>query len=343
MKDKDEKGKKGYYIGAGVLIGSLVLVLIFVNIPWSTLHPPATPTARATSRVYITDWTSKEGLGELCPFTMYGDKGQITEVEHRYDLTYYETISTEVMPNDFSKDISEYDYIIIRPNPDEATDGYWTTYDYLFANLGKNYDFRLFAYHETDDVFGLPINVADGTAWDLATNTNGTISLWFPTVDEDELHQGTHFLIEDDLDDLSQATLDHLYNQKYYRCEPTLFTLTDDTADHTKTGDYAMTTETFAIEFDFNVTISMVDGEATQVNFTADCDVDFLIEIYADKLYFVTTESWNTLYYNFEMFFEVFTAVNITCDNVNAGRVIIPNRFFGADSTFTSDQTLATA
>lgn len=294
-----------------------------------------------TSTISLTDWTSKEDLGELCPVTVLGDKGQITETEHIYDDTYYETVSTEVMPNDFNKDLSEYDYIIIRVNPDEVTDGYWTTYDYLYSNFKKNIDFDLFGYHEATDLYGNVLNVVGGDEWDKAANINGTISLWFPTVTKTELHRGNHFAIEDDLADLSQATLDKLWNEKYYRNMPTLLTLADDIADHTKIGDYAMISETFGIEFDFNETISTVDGNVKQVNFTADCDYDFLIESDADKLYFVTTESWDTLLGNFEMFFEIFTGANITCSSVKAGRLTIPDRYFGTSYTFTSLQTLA--
>lgn len=345
MREKDEKGKSyKFYAIIGILTGSLVLILMF-GVPWATMFPPpGTPTPVAqTTTVGMTDWTSRENLGELCPFTMYGDKGKITEIEHRYDLTYYETISTEVMPDDFGKDISEYDYIIIRVNPDEATDGWWTTYDYMYPVMGGNFDFNLFAYHEATDLYGNVLNIVEGTVWDRATNTNGTIPLWFPSVTKTETHLGNHFTITDDLADLSQTTLDYLWNEKYCRSMPTLFTLTDDVTDHTKTGDYATITETFAIEWDFNVTISTTDGVATQVNFTADCDYNFLIEIDDDKLYFVSTESWDTLLGNFEMFFEIFTAANITCDTVKAGRVIIPNRFFGTSYTFTSLQILASA
>ncbi|MBA7467138.1 hypothetical protein ES707_02334 [subsurface metagenome] len=299
--------------------------------------------AATTSNIFITDFTSREVLDELCPVTVRGDKGEITETEHIYDITYYEIVSTEVMPADFDEDLSEYDYIMITPNPDEGSDGFWTTYDYLFANLGRNRNFYLFGYHEATDLYGIPLNIVDGTAWDLVTNTNGTIPIWFPTITKTELHQGKYFRITDDLADLSQTTLDRLWNEKYYRNMPTLFALADDIADHDKTGDYAMITETFAIEFDFNDTISTVDGEDLQVNFTADCDVSFLVEIDADKLYFITTESWDTLYGNFEMFFEVFMGKNISVSIIKAGRVVIPKRYFGTDYTFTSSQTLATA
>ena len=346
MREKTEKEGKSYkfYVIIGILTGSLVLILMF-GVPWGTWFPPETPPTPAltTSSITITDSTSTENLDELCPVTVRGDKGEITETEHIYDITYYEIVSTEVMPADFDKDLSEYDYIIITPNPDEATDGFWTTYDYLFANSKSNYDFKLSGHHEATDLYGIPLNIVNGDAWDLVTNTNGTIPIWFPTVTKTEIHRGKYFTVTDDLADLSQTTLDRLWNERYYRDMPTLFTLADDIADHDQTGDYAMITETFAIEFDFNDTISTVDGEVLQVNFTAECDVSFLVEIDADKLYFITTKSWNTLYGNFEMFFEISMHYNISVSTVKAGRVVIPDRFFGTDYTFTSSRTLATA
>jgi hypothetical protein len=306
-----------------------------------SMVPPPTPAAN-TSSTSMTDWTSRQDLGELCPFTVRGDKGEITETEHIYDITYYETVSTEVMPDDFSEDLSEYEYVMFTINPNEATDGWWTTYDYIFKNDFKNYDYPFYAYHEATDLYGNVLNVVGGDEWDKAANGNYTIPIWYPTVTKTEIYRGPHFDIPDDLADLSQTTLDKLWNEKYYRDMPTLFSLADDTADHTKIGDYAMITETFAIEFDFNATISSVDGNVCQVNFTADCDYDFLIEIDDDALYFITTESWNTINGNFEMNFEITTNANITGSSVKLGRMVIPNRFFNdAGTVFTSMQTIA--
>jgi hypothetical protein len=327
-----------------VLVGFLIIGGLSYFFYAQSLVPPATTPAANTSSVSITDWTSKQDLGELCPFTLYGDKGKITETEHIYDITYYETVSTEVMPDDFSKDLSEYEYIAIRPNPDEATDGWWTVYDYLFKNDFKNYDYSLYAYHEATDLYGNVLNIVGGGAWDRAADGNYTIPIWYPTVTKTEVYRGPHFEITDDLADLSQTTLDKLWNEKYYRDMPTLFSLADDVADHTKIGDYAMITETFAIEFDFNATISSVDENVCQVNFTADCDFDFLIEIDDDALYFITTESWNVINSNFEMNFEITTNANITCETVKLGRIVLPNRFFNDPGTvFTSLETIASA
>lgn len=344
MREKDEKGKNYWFYGTiGILAGSLVLILI-LGVPWATLFPPATVTpTEANSSILMTDWTSKENLAELCPVTVRGDKGEITSIDERYDITFYEIVSTEVMPADFDKDLSEYDYVMITVNPDEATDGFWTTYDYFYPNFGDNFIYDMFAYHEATDLYGNVLDIDSGAVWDRAVDVNGTIPLWYPTVTITERHQGRYFAIEDDIADLSAKTLAKLNNEKYYRSMPTLFSLTDDTCTHGLSGEYEWISETFAIEFDFNVTISTTDGELTQVNFTAECDYDFLLEYDADKMYFVTTESWNTFYGNFNMFFEIFMASNITCDSVKAGRVVIPGRFFGTDYTFTSLQTLAEA
>ena len=72
------------------------------------------------------------------------------------------------------------------------------------------------------------------------------------------------------------------------------------------------------------------------------CDYDFIIDYDDATMYFITTESWNTLNGNFEMFFEVTTADNITINSIKAGRILIPGRFLGTDYTFSSLQTLAT-
>jgi len=325
-----------------------VIILVFVvgglSIFFYSQSPTPPQTTLNVSTAIVTDFTSREDLGELCPFTAYGDKGDITETDHIYDITYYEIIATEVKPNDFDEDLSEYEYVIFRLNPDEATDGWWTTYDYMFKNSFNNYEFPLYAHHEATDMYGNVLNVVGGDEWDRDTAGNYSIPIWFPTVTTTERHRGKYFAIEDDLADLSAITLAKINNEKYYRDMPTLFSLADDTADHTKVGDYGMITETFAIEFDFNETISSIDGNEHQVNFSADCDTDFLIEIDGDALYFVTTESWNTYYGNFGMNFEITLAENITCSTVKLGRIVIPNRYFNdAGTVFTSLQTVATA
>jgi hypothetical protein len=101
-------------------------------------------------------------------------------------------------------------------------------------------------------------------------------------------------------------------------------------------------TETSAIEITFNETISNVDGAVTQMNITADCDIDFFVEQDGAAIYIVFGESWDCYDAgNFVTNFEVFCAVNITGATVKIGRIVIPNRNF-AGYTFTSLETLLT-
>lgn len=355
MRDKEDKeGKKGIstksFVVAILVIGSLTLVGVFM--PWSTLFPPETTVAPTLDNSFIimTDWTSGEELDNLCHVTVYGNDVDIDNLEEQYDITNYETIVTTQDVGDFDEDLSDYDYIMIRASPDESATQYWTTYDYWYSNLGGNYVFDMHGYHEATDLYGNVLDITSGVAWDLQRQNggnggtggiNGTIPIWFPTVTKTELHRGDHYDIEDDLDDLSQTTLDRLWNERYYRCMPTLYSDAVDVADHDYSGTYEWITEAFAIKFDFNETLVLTDGDVDQVNMTAVCDVDFVVEYYGTFIYIITTESWDTTLGNFELDFEIDLGTGINCTDVFLGRISIPNRDL-TGSAFASLQTILT-
>jgi len=347
VDDKKNKGKgnKFYGIAIVVLLCTLGLLSVFV-VPWSTIFPspPPTPTpAENYSYVYINDWTDRETLNELCPIEIWGNDKNIDTIEDIYDISNYEIAVSECYPEKVKDDLSEYTHIMIRVNPDEATDGYWTTYDYFYPNYNQNFNYYLNAYHEATDIYGAVRDQESCADWDGLT-ANVTVPVWYPISTITEPHYGTGWEISDtDFDDLTTIQLARLYNERYHRNMPTLFSLADDTADHSKTsGDYMTITETSAIEIVFNTTISNIDGNADQVNFTADCDIDHFVEQDGTALYIVFGESWDC--YNTGIFvtnFEVACAVNITGVTVKIGRIVIPNRNF-AGYTFTSLETLLT-
>ena len=250
---------------------------------------------------------------------------------------------SESYPEKVEVDLSEYTDIMIRMNPDEATDGFWTTYDYFYPNSEKNFNYYLFAYHEATDIHGAVRNQESSADWDGLT-ANVTVPVWYHIETTTEPHYGTGWKMSStDFDDLTTIQLERLYNERYHRNMPTLFSLADDTADHSKTsGDYMTITETSAIEIVFNTTISNTDGAATQVNFSADCDIDHFVEQDGTRMFVVFGETWDC--YNMGIFvtnFEVDCAVNITGATVKIGRIVIPNRNF-AGYTFTSLETLLT-
>ena len=345
MKDKNKKGNnKIYGIIIVVLLCSFALLSVFV-IPWSTFFPPEPTVAPAEnySYVYVHDWTDSEILDEVCPVEIYGNDKNIDTIEAKYDISNYEIAVSECYPDKVKADLSEYTHIMIRMNPDEATDGLWTTYDHFYPNYNQNFNYYLNAYHEATDIYGAVRDQESSADWDGLT-ANVTVPVWYPPSTTTEPHYGTGWKISDtDFDDLTTIQLARLYNERWHRNMPTLFSLADDTADHSKTsGDYMTITETSAIEIIFNTTISNTDGADTQVNFTADCDIDYFVEQDGTTIYIVFGETWDC--YNTGVFvtnFEVACAVNITGVTVKIGRIVIPDRNF-AGYTFASLETLLT-
>jgi len=353
MREKDDGKGKSYrfYAVIGILTGSLVLILMF-GVPWSTIFPPpstVTPT-EDYSTISITDFTSREILDELCHITVHGNDVDIDDTDEKYDITNYEVIVTTKDPADFDEDLSDYDHIRIRVSPDESATQYWTTYDYWFSNLGNNYHFDMYAYHEATDLYGNVLDITSGSAWDLQMQNggdggtggiNGTIPVWFPTVTKTELHLGDHYGIETDLADCSQTTLERLWDEKWWRSMPTLYSDAVDVADHDYAGTYEWITEAFAIKFDFNETLVLTDGDVDQVNITVECDYETSIEYTGTYIYIITTESWDTISGNFELNFEIDLAGGINCTDVYLGRISIPNRDL-TGSSFGSLQTILT-
>jgi len=300
----------------------------------------------SASTVNIYDWTSGENLEELCPISILGNKVDIEDPNEAYDETNYESVVTEKYPEDISVDLSEYEYVIFRLNPDEATDGYWTLSDSVRKISGVNQAFDFYACHESTDIYGNLLETASGTVWDGSDSNNISVFLWFPDTTTTEYHweSGGKWQYNDPWDELSTATIAKLQNEKYWRCQPTNFDLSDDQADHERTGDYLTITETSAIKLDFNDTIG-ASTSVTGLNITVDCDIDFLVEYGAgsdnDKLFIVFTETWDIYNGVFNFNFEIELGTNLTLSNAYAGRITIPGRTFNdVAPTFTSLQTL---
>lgn len=301
------------------------------------------PTAQPYSYVYVYDWTSNENLNETCPIGILVNDKTLTEPDEIYDISNYKSLVTEEYPEVIKEDLSSYDYAIFITNPDEATDGYWTL-DHKVVELEGNSDFILYAKHESTDIYGNILDRDSGTEWAGATNGNFSTFLWFPYVTTTEYHQGPKWDIYDEIADLSATTLKKLKNENEWRCQPTIFDLTVDQADHDRTGDYLLITETSALEFDFNDTIGASDS-VTGLNITVDCDINYMVEYgagsNADKLYIVFTETWDCVNGDFTLDFDITMGANLTASNVKAGRISILGRYFNdVAPTFTSLQTL---
>jgi len=329
-------------IGIIAIIGvsSIIGVLVYNNINAQAQAPAPAP--QSVSYVGLTDHTSLEVLDKLCKVSILGNKEELDEDEI-YNENFYESVVTEKYPEDIAEDLSDYDYVIIRINPDEATDGYWTLADHVYQINGFNTNFNLYAYHESTDIYGNILDRTSGTAWSGATSGNYSTTLFFPfdTATERHWEENGDWVYDDAWADYTSKTQDYIDNERYWRCQPTIFSLADDQTDHTRTGDYVDITETPSIKLDFNTTIGASTSD-TAVNITFDCDIEYQTEIVDDLLYLNFLETWDCFEIGtFNFNFEISLGVNITCSNVYVGRILIPGRFFNeVTPTFTSLQTL---
>lgn len=351
-KDLDKKFKILIVFGIIFCVGGVPLIIwgsIFAYNEFVIGGEGVTPVFVPFSRVVVTDSASDENLEKLCPVTILVNDKAITEANEIFDLTYYKSLVTAKKPEDINNlklDLSSYDYAILITNPNEATEGYWAR-DYRVYALSGNTEFTFRAKHESTDIFGNILDITSGTAWTGALGGNFSGFLWFPTSTATERHwkEGGNWAISDDAwADLSTATQEKIDNEKFWRVRPTLFDMNDDQADHKRTGDYLLITETTALEFDFNVTIG-ASTSVTGLNITVDCDTSCLVEYGAgannDKIYIPFTETWDTVNGVFYFNFELSLGVNISCSNVKVGTITIPGRYFNdVTPTFTSLQTL---
>ena len=317
---------------------SIVGYLIYQNISTQAQGP----STQSYSYVILTDHTSLEILDKLCKVSILGNKEPL-DADEIYNENFYESVVTEKYPEDIKNlDLSEYDQIIVRVNPNEATDGFYTLADHCFQINGFNQNFNLYAYHESTDIYGNILDRTSGTAWDGATSGNYSTTVFFPfdTATERHWEENGDWVYNAAWADYSSTTQDYIDNERYWRSQPTIFSLADDQADHTRSGDYVDITELSTLKFEFNATIG-ASTSTTAVNITFDCDIDYQTEILNDSLYVNFLENWDCFETGtFNLNFEVSLGTHITA-NVYIGRTLIPGRFFNeVTPTFTSLQTL---
>ena len=320
-----------------IAVSSIVGVLIYNN----TQSQAQAPSTQSLSYVVLTDHTSLEKLDKLCKVSILGNK-EALDADEIYNEAFYESVVTEAYPENIAEDLSEYTYVIVRVNPDEATDGFWTLADHVYQINEVNRNFNLYAYHESTDIYGNILDRTSGTPWDGATSGNYSTTVFFPfdTATERHWEENGDWEYNAAWADLSSNTQDYIDNERWYRSQPKIFSLADDQADHTRTGDYVDTTELSTLKFEFNATIGS-STSTTAVNITFDCDIDYQAEILNDSLYVNFLENWDCYSTGtFNLNFEVSLGTHIIA-NVYIGRTLIPGRFFNeVTPTFTSLQTL---
>jgi hypothetical protein len=149
-----------------------------------------------------------------------------------------------------------------------------------------------------------------------------------------QLHVGTNWAMESsDFDDLTASQKATYYDEKNWAGQYPLY---DPAVDLEKEyhSDLEKITNAFAIKFDFNTSISTVDGNAAQVNVTIASGHDVECVISGDLIYFIWYEGFDFEDGAVSVYFDMDTASGIGLDDADSGRIIVP-RDDDALGTFT--------
>jgi len=195
---------------------------------------------------------------------------------------------------------------------------------HFIQNTGENKEIPLTVYHRPSDVnFNNLLSTTMAAGAPGETDGNYTITADFPRYSTNQLHYGTNWdTITTEFNDMSTKDQEKFYDQRNWRTAAPVYVLTDDTVNTYDSLDASMTS-TLGFKFTANTTISTVDGNVAQINFTiADSFVnlwDYQISgtyIYLYSLYSVGAP--------LTVDYEIQTAVNITISNMHSGWCSIP-------------------
>jgi hypothetical protein len=275
---------------------ALILVVAVVVSWYVYAQSPAgnPPTPVAKSSFTITSYVDGEDVSGLVPMSVWVPKaGETFDSPDDYqDLTKYtETVSSTVASL-VSIDLSDYGFFIAEVQPTGATSTPFANNYKLYYTNGENKVYNLDGYDQATDVDGVVVDstMSAITIADYATDGNFTCFYDVPhyTTTAAQLHYGTNWdLTAAEFADLTAAQQQEYWDEKYWTGEFGTFV----------SGDYvyksvlahpnlASFTNVFAFELTFNDSVSIVDGAATQVNFTLTDDNAYFEVCYsADKIY----------------------------------------------------------
>lgn len=238
-------------------------------------------------------------------------------------LTNFEELEAVNDIEDISVDLSEVPYYYIVFNP--AGDQYFATHYQLEFGMKNVANKEITLYHQASDIKGTVLDTSTMDEWDRSSDiTHALISLDVLHESGLELHKGdgwdTSTTQYTDLD-----TVDQLFfqDQANYRCE---FPTYSPSLDSDKDGQDVLevVTNVFAIEFTFNVTISLVDGATTQINMTINDNSPIELAYSATKifmLFYYVIDFENGAY---PVAFDIALGTHINCSTVKSVRVPVP-------------------
>ena len=317
---KKQEGTKSnkwkYLIGLGLIVCIILGFAMYANT--GALSPFGTTTDTSTFR--LISYRDGEDVSNFVEISVWVPDELIENAEDIYTLSNFEEKVSSSDADDISIDLSSYSYAWIEVDPDN--EAVFENEFYLISCLNGLY--VLYAHHFSTDVNFNILDVTTMDEWDKAADGNFTLALDFPHYTVTNLHGGSDdwAITSDDVDEMSTAELQDYWNEQNWRCQAPIYDPGNDT-EKDFGNDLERLTNAFAIEFDFNDTVSTTDAAVTQVNMTIADLYDEVVDIIisGDKIYTIFTE---TIIAPYSFDFEILMAANITCSTVKSGRIAVP-------------------
>lgn len=339
-KKKNDLRKYLLVFGVAVIIG---LVVYFGANSLSIINTDTTSTTTSGTTIQLISYVDGEDVSwmEVSIWTPDPDK-TIDEYEDLFVITNFEETEASKDAEDISIDLSSYTYYWIEIDPDGES--YFET-TWILKSGGINSLQTIYVYHQASDVDINVLDVDGMDEWDLTSDATIKVILDVPHASSNQLHYGDDWSIStEDYNDMTTEEVAEMQNQQKWRCEaPKYSPIDDDEKEYD--DDLERLTDAFAIEFDFNNTVSLTDGATTQVNLSLHEDsfpgssyLPIEIVVSGDKIYAIFFEviDFEDGAYDFDVDIEL--GSEIGASTVKTGRLEVPRGNNGL-GTFTALST----
>lgn len=313
------------YLPIAIVALLCIGILSYVLYVQSPVDQPSTSLTTFNTRAYVDD----ENVDSLLPLSLWTPKSTATfdEPGDYADITKYSETTASVVAGFISVDMSSYSGYWVQVDPDAETP---FAEDWIYvSNGGTNGVVNIQAKDPTTDV---NFNVLDGsmnevTVADHQTDGNYTVIYDCPhyTTTAAQLHYGTGWdLTAAEFADLTATQQEDYYDEANWAGQFPLFDPNDYTYKTTLTHpNLASLTNAFAFKLTFNDSVSIVDGSATQVNFTLSDNEPFQVAVSGEVIYLVAYQPITFLNGPRTLGFEISYAANITLSDVDSGNLPI--------------------
>ena len=325
----DSKFKIIIVIGI-VALFSVAGVGIFYGYQYLTAQAQAPATTVSATTIELECYVSGEDVSWVKVNVWFPkDSSIFDDPEDIRTKSMYELEVTADEAEDVSVDVSEIPYFIVEIDPADAS---------VFSNTefveigGYN---RVLDYDVKDRVTDYNFNVLNGTmgAINLATDfTNlSTSDNYTLIMDCDhymttaaQMHYGDDWeTTTSEFNDLDASDKLWFYDEKNFACLDVIYDTSVDT-DKDFDDPLERLTNAPAIKFTFNTTLSTVDGNTAQVNFTVGNEVPAEIVYSGTIIYLIFYDDISFEYGSVSYLFEMQTSTHIELDDVDSGWLTVP-------------------